>query len=131
MSDCLHCDINQLVQERFERGDTDLAEMASMMVESLADLVLLAPESDRSNLMAHALSAFGQIFLEKGGALEGGSNATHSSSAYRLLPAQPSPAPRNRERWLRLAPTLSPSEHPDAHPCREGRPKFFAAFKIV
>jgi hypothetical protein len=77
MSDCLHCEINQLVQERFERGDTDLAEMTSMMVESLADLILLAPESDRSNLMAHALSALGQIFLEKSGALDGGSNATH------------------------------------------------------
>jgi hypothetical protein len=77
MSDCLHCDINQLVQERFERGDTDLIEMASMMVESLADLILLAPESDQSNLMAHALAAFGQIFLEKGGEIDGGSNATH------------------------------------------------------
>jgi ABC-type branched-subunit amino acid transport system substrate-binding protein len=77
MSDCLHCDINQLVQERYERGDTDLAEMASMIVERLADLILLAPESDRSNLMAHALAAFGQIFLEKGGAIDGGSNATH------------------------------------------------------
>ena len=77
MSDCLHCEINQLVQERFERGDTDLAEMASMMVESLADLVLVAPESDRSNLMAHALSAFGQIVLEKGGAVDGSSTATH------------------------------------------------------
>ena len=76
MSDCLHCEINQLVQERFERSDTDLVGMASMLGESLADLVLLAPESDRSNLMAHALSAFGQIFLEKGGALEGASNAT-------------------------------------------------------
>ena len=77
MSECLHCEINQLVQERFERGDTDLVELASMMVESLADLILLAPESDRSNLVAHALSAFGQIFLEKGGAIDGGSNATH------------------------------------------------------
>ena len=77
MSNCLHCEINQLVQERFERGDTDLVEMASMMVESLADLILLAPESDRSNLMAHALSAFGQILLEKGGAIDGVSNATH------------------------------------------------------
>jgi hypothetical protein len=47
MSDCLHCEINQLVQERFGRGDTDLVEVASMLVESLADLVLLAPESDR------------------------------------------------------------------------------------
>jgi ABC-type branched-subunit amino acid transport system substrate-binding protein len=77
MSDCLHCEINQLVQERFEGGDTDLAEMASMIVESLADLILLAPESDRSNLMAHALAAFGQIFLEKGGAIDCGSNATY------------------------------------------------------
>jgi hypothetical protein len=77
MSECLHCEINQLVQERFERGETDLVEMASMIAESLADLILLAPESDRSNLMAHTLSAFGQIVLEKSGPLDGGSNATH------------------------------------------------------
>ena len=77
MSDCLHCEINHLVQERFEGSDTDLVEIASMMVESHADLILLAPESDRSNLMVHALSAFRQIFLEKGGAIDGGSNATH------------------------------------------------------
>jgi len=55
MSDCLHCEINQLVQERFERGNTDLVQLASIMVESLADLILLAPESDRSDLMAHAV----------------------------------------------------------------------------
>ncbi len=77
MSECLHCEISQLVQQRLERGNSDLGEVASMVVESLADLILLAPESDRSNLMAHALSAFGQIVLEKSGALDGGSNATH------------------------------------------------------
>jgi hypothetical protein len=77
MSDCLHCEINQLVQDRFERGNTDLVEMASMISESLAELILLAPESDQSSLMAHALSALGQIVLEKSGALEGGSTATH------------------------------------------------------
>jgi len=77
MSDCLHCDINQLVQQRLVRGDTNLAEMASMMVESLADLVLLAPENEQPNLMAYALSGFGQMFLEKSGAVEGGSSATH------------------------------------------------------
>jgi hypothetical protein len=77
MSDCLHCEINQLVQDRFDRGNTDLVEMASMISESLADLILLAPESDRSNLMAHALSGIGQIVLEKSGAFDGGSNATH------------------------------------------------------
>lgn len=77
MSECLHCEINELVQQRLEAGDTDIVEMASMIVESLADLILLVPEGDQPNLMAHAISAFGQVFLEKSGALEGGSSATH------------------------------------------------------
>src|SRR3954470_7044045 len=77
MSDCLHCDINQLVQQRVERGDTDLAEVASMVVESLADLILLAPEDEQPNLMAYVLTGFGQIFLEKSGEMEDGSSATH------------------------------------------------------
>ena len=77
MSDCLHCDINQLVQQRLERGDTDLGEVASMLVESLADLILLAPENEQPNLMAYALSGFGQTFLEKSGEMEGGSSVTH------------------------------------------------------
>jgi hypothetical protein len=77
MSECLHCEINQLVQERMESGHADLAELASMMVESLADLVLLTPESEQPKLMAYALSAFGQMLLEKSGAVEGGSTATH------------------------------------------------------
>src|SRR3954462_8799425 len=70
MSECLHCDINQLVQQRLERGDTDLGEGASMLVESLADLILLAPEDERPNLMAYVLSGFGKIFLEKTGEME-------------------------------------------------------------
>ena len=77
MSDCLHCNINQLVQQRLERGDTDVGEIASMIVDSLADLILLAPEDEQPNLMAYALSGFGQMFLEKSGAVEGGSSATH------------------------------------------------------
>jgi len=77
MSDCLHCDINELVREHVERGTNDLVEIASLMAESLADLVLLAPEEDRATLLAHALSAVGQMFLEKSGAFEGGSSATH------------------------------------------------------
>ena len=77
MSDCLHCGINELVREHVERGTNDLVEIASLMAESLADLVLLAPEEDRATLLAHALSAVGQMFLEKSGAFEGGSSATH------------------------------------------------------
>ncbi len=77
MTDCLHCEINDLVQQRIKEGETDLGELAATMVESLADLILLAPEHSQRTLMAHALSAFGQLFLEKTGAMEGGSNATH------------------------------------------------------
>jgi hypothetical protein len=77
LSECLHCEINDLVQQGFERGQTDLPEIASMIAESLVDAILLAPEGDQANLLAHAISAVGQIFLEKSGALEGGSSATH------------------------------------------------------
>jgi hypothetical protein len=77
MSDCLHCDINQLVRQRLEREDGDVAEVASMMVESLADLILLAPEDEQANLMAYVLSGLGQMILEKSGAVESGSSATH------------------------------------------------------
>ena len=73
MSDCLHCDINDLVREHVEGGTNDLVEIASMMAESMADLVLLAPEEDRANLLAHALSTVGQFYLEKSGAFEGSS----------------------------------------------------------
>ena len=48
-----------------------------MMVESLADLVLLAPEAEQANLLAYVVSGLGQMFLEKSGAGEGGSSATH------------------------------------------------------
>ena len=77
MSDCLHCDINQLIREHIEGGTNDLVEIASMMAESVADLVLLAPEEDRASLLAHTVSALGQMVLEKSGAFEGTSSATH------------------------------------------------------
>jgi hypothetical protein len=70
MSDCLHCDINELVRERIERGDADLAELTSMIVESLAELILLAPENEQAKVMADAMAHFGQMFLEKGGTAE-------------------------------------------------------------
>ena len=77
MSDCLHCDINELVRQHVEGGTKDLGEIAAMMAESLADLVLLAPEEDRATLLAHVVSAFGQMVLDKSGAFESGSSATH------------------------------------------------------
>jgi hypothetical protein len=65
MSDCLHCDINELVQNHIERGGADLVELAARMAESLADLILLAPENEQSKLMADAIASFGHVYLEK------------------------------------------------------------------
>ena len=61
MSDCLHCDINELVQKHMEREGADLAELAARMTESLADLILLAPETEQSKLMADALANLGHL----------------------------------------------------------------------
>ena len=70
MSDCLHCDINELVEKRLEREGADLADLASRLTESLVDMILLAPPGDQAKLMADALSNLGQIYLEKTGAIE-------------------------------------------------------------
>ncbi len=70
MSDCLHCDINDLVEKRLEREGADLADLAARVAESLADLILLAPQADQSKLMADVLSNLGQALLEKSGAIE-------------------------------------------------------------
>jgi ABC-type tungstate transport system substrate-binding protein len=76
--DCLHCDINDLVRERIEGGASDLAKLAAMVAESLADIVLLASKEDRAALMADAIAHFGSMVLEKGSEIDaGGSGSTH------------------------------------------------------
>ena len=77
MSDCLHCDINELVEKRLELEGADIAELAARVAESLADLILLAPASDQSKLMADVLANFGQVFLEKSESIEGGEKSRH------------------------------------------------------
>ncbi len=70
MSDCLHCDINELVEKRLEREGADLGELAMLLVESLADLIVLAPPAEQSKLMADVIANLGQAYLEKIGAIE-------------------------------------------------------------
>ena len=70
-TECLHCEINDLVRERMEGQTVDLAELAAMVAESLADLVLLAPKESQAKLMADALAHFGSIFLDKSTELDG------------------------------------------------------------
>ncbi len=77
MSDCLHCDINDLVQKRLESKDANLADMAASMTESLVDLILLVPAADQATLMAEVVGNLGQAFLEKSGSVDGDSTARH------------------------------------------------------
>ena len=77
MPDCLHCDINDLVEEQLKIEGTELVEVASKIAESLADLILLAPAGDQSKLMADVLANFGLMFIEKSGMVEAGDSSRH------------------------------------------------------
>jgi hypothetical protein len=69
---CLHCEINDVVQEYVEGKDNvDIAELAARMAESLVDLILLAPEDEQAKLLATAIAQLGHAFLEKSGMIEG------------------------------------------------------------
>jgi hypothetical protein len=72
---CLHCEINDLVEEHIEGQEmVDIGEVAARMAESLVDLVLRAPEEQQAQLLAATMTYVGQAFLEKTGAITGESN---------------------------------------------------------
>jgi hypothetical protein len=65
MSDCLHCDINELVRERIEgQENVDLADMVARVAESLAELIMLGPKDQWASLMSEAIRHLGQTMLE-------------------------------------------------------------------
>jgi hypothetical protein len=71
MSDCLHCDINDLVRERISGNDTvDLADMVARMSESLAELIMLGPKDQWAGLMAEAIRHLGHTFLDESEGIE-------------------------------------------------------------
>ena len=59
-------------------ADSDATELGARMAESLVDLILMAPESDRAALLADVIAVLGQLYLEKSGVVEPGeSTARH------------------------------------------------------
>ena len=64
MSDCIHCDIHDLL-ESATRPEVNLAEIAAKVTEVLADLILMAPPDEQSTLMADMLANLGGLLLEK------------------------------------------------------------------
>ncbi len=64
MSDCLHCDIGELIDEHLKNEQPDLPQMASMIAQSLAEFILQAPQHEQAKLMADALATLGATFLD-------------------------------------------------------------------
>lgn len=65
MSNCLHCEILELLESRLQNQEVNLAEVAGKVTEVLADLILMAPPDDQSTLMADVLANLGSLLLEK------------------------------------------------------------------
>ena len=65
MSECVHCDIHELLESHLQNQEVNLAEVAAKVTEVLADLILLAPPDEQSTLMADLLANLGGFLLEK------------------------------------------------------------------
>jgi hypothetical protein len=50
MSECLHCDIGELIAERTSHGPkpVDLAEIGSMIAQALGEFILAAPQHEQA-----------------------------------------------------------------------------------
>ena len=65
MSDCLHCDIHELLESHLQKQEVNLAEIAAKVTEVLADLILLAPPNEQATITADVLANLGSFLLEK------------------------------------------------------------------
>jgi hypothetical protein len=65
MSDCLHCDIHEMLESHLQAEQADLAEVAANVTQVLADLILMAPPVEQAMMMADVLANLGGIVLEK------------------------------------------------------------------
>ena len=65
MSDCLHCDIHEMLDFHLQNEQADLREIAAKVTEVLADLILLAPPDEQTMLLAAVVANLGGMVLEK------------------------------------------------------------------
>jgi len=78
MSDCLHCDIHEMLEGHLQNEQADLGEIAARVTEVLADLILMAPPDEQCMMMADVVANLGGMVLEKN--QEGDPNSPHRSS---------------------------------------------------
>jgi len=65
MSDCLHCDIHDLLESHLQGEQADLSEITAKVTEVLADLILMAPPADQILLVSQVLANLGGMVFEK------------------------------------------------------------------
>jgi hypothetical protein len=65
MSDCLLCEIHDMLESHLQSEQANLAEIAARVAEVLADLILMAPPAERLSLMADVVANLGGMVLEK------------------------------------------------------------------
>jgi len=65
MSECLHCEIHELLESRVQSEEVNIAEIGAKIAEVLADIILTVPPEEQSTLMADILANLGSFVLEK------------------------------------------------------------------
>jgi hypothetical protein len=70
MSDCIHCQIHDLLESHLQNQEVNLGDIAFKVTEVLADLILMAPPEDQGMMIADILRNLGQFVLEKNGAAD-------------------------------------------------------------
>ena len=70
MSDCLHCDIHDLLEPELASDEADLGQITAKVTEVLVDLVLSAAPDDRTALLAEVIANLGHLVIEKGEQLD-------------------------------------------------------------
>jgi hypothetical protein len=70
MSDCIHCQIHDLLESHLQNPEVNVADIAFKVTEVLADLILTAPPEDQGTMIADVLRNLGHFVLEKKGEVE-------------------------------------------------------------
>jgi hypothetical protein len=65
MSDCLHCDIHEMLESHLQSEQADLGEIAARVTEVLADSILMVPAAQQAMLLAAVVANLGGMVLEK------------------------------------------------------------------
>ena len=65
MSDCIHCQIHDLLESHLQNQEVNLADIAFKVTEVLADLILMAHPEDQGRFIADILQNLGQLVLDK------------------------------------------------------------------